>query len=112
MRLVRSGQGAQALALVRQGLAARPGDPLIAVLARRIQHHRIPTYPWAMLRDRRRNAASRQAIEALAPGRVVLGIGSGSGLLAMLAARTGAAQVHACEVSPMLAIAGTRDRRR
>lgn len=101
--LVRSGQGEQALALARQALAARPGDPLIASLAARIQYYKVPSYHYAMLRDGSRNAAYRQAIEALAPGRIVLDIGTGSGLLAMLAARSGAAHVHACEASPILA---------
>jgi type III protein arginine methyltransferase len=44
-----------------------------------------------------------RAIDALAPGKVVLDIGAGSGLLAMLAARAGAAHVFACERNPQIA---------
>jgi type II protein arginine methyltransferase len=61
-----------------------------------------------MLRDAARNAAYRTAIEAAAPGRVVLDIGTGSGLLAMIAARAGAARVIACEANPLVAEAARR----
>ena len=101
--LVRAGQADQALALAREAVEARPGDRLIAALARRICYYRLPSYHHAMLRDGPRNAAYRKAIEALAPDRTVLDIGTGSGLLAMLAARAGAAHVYACEAEPLLA---------
>lgn len=102
-RLVAAGQAAQAQALADRALAKHPGDPLIAALARRIQQHQVPSFHHGMLRDAARNAAYAQAIAALAPGRLVLDVGTGSGLLAMLAARAGAAHVHACELNPMVA---------
>lgn len=103
LRLVAAGQAAQALALAQQALARHPGDPLIAALARRIQQRKVPSFHYGMLRDTARNAAYAQAVVALAPGRVVLDVGTGSGLLAMMAARAGAAHVHACELNPMVA---------
>ena len=104
LRLVKAGQAAEVRALVRNALAAKPDDPLIAALAARILRHKVPSFHHGMLRDGARNVAWRSAIEALAPGRVVLDIGTGSGLLAMIAARAGAAHVHACELSPLLAL--------
>ena len=103
LRLVKAGKAVEARGLVRNALAARPGDPLLAALAGRIMRSKVPSFHHGMLRDHARNMAWRQAIEALAPGRVVLDIGTGSGLLAMIAARAGAAHVHACEMNPMLA---------
>ena len=101
--LVDSGKADQAMVLARQARAARPDDPLIERIARQLCYYKVPSYHHAMLRDHPRNAAYRRAIEAVAAGRVVLDIGSGSGLLAMLAARAGAAHVHTCEMLPQLA---------
>lgn len=57
-----------------------------------------------MLADERRNDAYQAAIEKVVSAEDrVLDIGTGSGLLAMMAARAGATSVYACEMQPLLA---------
>ena len=61
-----------------------------------------PAWHFPMVADGPRNAAYDQALRRAAPGRRVLDIGSGSGLLAMMAARAGAVSVDTCEtVAPI-----------
>lgn len=58
-----------------------------------------PAWHFPMMNDEARNAAFQRAIEkAVTPGSRVFEIGAGSGLLAMMAARAGAARVTSCEV--------------
>ena len=62
-----------------------------------------------MLADTARNDAFERAIAKAARGRrLVLDIGTGSGLLAMMAARAGARRVVACEAIRPLAQVATR----
>lgn len=64
----------------------------------------VPRWHFAMLNDRERNDAFATAIERrIRPGSHVLDIGSGTGLLAMLAAQAGGGRVTSCEADPMLA---------
>ncbi|WP_158827650.1 hypothetical protein [Streptomyces sp. NRRL S-118] len=57
----------------------------------------IPPWHFAMMNDQERNHAYRQAIEtAVRPGDLVLDIGTGAGVTALLAARAGG-QVFTCE---------------
>lgn len=78
---------------------ARPGS-LISDIARRT----VPRWHFAMLNDHERNDAFAVALERrMKPGAHVLDIGSGTGLLAMMAAQAGAAKVTTCEVNPLLA---------
>ena len=67
--------------------------------------HRLWDYLWHldMLRDRDRNRAFAAAISKLVPRKTVIDIGTGSGLLAMLAARAGSTGVVAYETVPQLA---------
>jgi type II protein arginine methyltransferase len=58
---------------------------------------------FPMVADGERNAAYDAALRRAAPGRRVLDIGAGSGLLAMMAARAGAAEVTTCEMIVPLA---------
>lgn len=54
-----------------------------------------------MLKDQARNEAYWAALQALAKGKIVLDVGSGTGFLSILAARAGAAHVYAVEASDM-----------
>ncbi len=62
-----------------------------------------PQWHFPMMADEPRNRAYADVLARLAPGRRVLDIGSGSGLLAMMAARAGAAHVTSCEMQPVIA---------
>ena len=60
-------------------------------------------FPYTCLRDRRRTAALAAVVTAtVRPGDVVLDAGSGTGILALYAARAGASRVHAVETDPVL----------
>jgi len=63
----------------------------------------VPPWHFAMMDDKRRNGAYDAAIRRVAPGKRVLDIGTGAGLLAMMAARAGAAHVTTCETVGLIA---------
>lgn len=63
----------------------------------------VPPWHFAMLDDHDRNKAYRDAIERTVLGKRVLDIGTGAGLLAMMAARGGAKSVTTCEVVGLIA---------
>jgi tetratricopeptide (TPR) repeat protein len=63
----------------------------------------VPPWHFPMMNDARRNALYDEAIRRLVAGRSVLDIGTGAGLLAMMAARAGARWVASCEAEAWIA---------
>lgn len=103
--LIGLGKHAHAYALGRAALAAAPGDTAVRDLVRKSLTAEVPGFHLGMLRDFARNACYAAAIaRAVRPGMQVLEIGTGAGLLALLAARAGAA-VTTCESNPVIAAA-------
>lgn len=71
-------------------------------------HHAPLEYHRVLLSDQTRMHAYHRAIEQLVhPGDVVLDVGSGSGILSMLAAKHGARRVHAVEITNTAQLAKT-----
>ena len=72
-------------------LALAPEDAAVREIVRRTLSASVPAFHLDMLHDTMRNACYAAAIARLVtPGMRVLEIGTGAGLLAMLAARAGA----------------------
>ena len=64
----------------------------------------VPQWHFAIVRDAARNAAYEEALKrVVTPQTRVLEIGTGSGILAMMAARAGARYVITCEMVPAVA---------
>jgi len=63
----------------------------------------VPQWHFPMMRDAVRSDVYDRALRRAAPGRRVLDIGTGAGLLALMAARAGARHVTTCEAVPQIA---------
>jgi type II protein arginine methyltransferase len=101
--LLAKGHDNEARQLCARAVAMAPDGELRA-LAAEIFSHKVPRWHWPLMQDYARNTAYDAALRrAIRPGCRVLEIGAGSGLLAMMAARAGAAQVVTCECSPAVA---------
>lgn len=94
----------RAMEIVREAMAMAPNDPAVTMRARRILSGLLPGYHVPMMNDARRNAAWDRALRrAIKPGMHVLEIGTGAGMLALMAARAGAEKVITCEKHPVVA---------
>jgi len=102
--LLAEGQAEQALDLCLRARAASPSDPELATLVASILSTDVPSWHFRIVRDEARNAAYDGALRrAIGPDSRVFEIGAGTGLLAMMAARAGAAAVVTCEANPVVA---------
>lgn len=99
-----AGRVSDAESCVRQALALRPDFAKARKNLQRVLATQVPFWHFSMLNDESRNAAFEAAINrAVGEDSLVLDIGTGSGLLAMMAARAGAGKVIACEMVPGVA---------
>lgn len=85
-------------------IARQPGNKTARQLLNNIYAQLIPNWHFLMIADEARNAAYDRAIgHAVKPGDLVLEIGTGSGLLSMMAARAGAERIVTCEMVGLIA---------
>lgn len=103
------GDLARAVDLAQRAAALAPDDRDIASIVDTVIAAAVPKWHFGIVRDDARNAAYQAAIDrAVTPGCHVLDVGTGSGLLAMMAARAGAGRVHTCEENGALTDAASR----
>lgn len=96
--------GIAAATLLTEALAKTPDHHAAQLLLNQLHHMFVPRWHFPMMADAARNRAYAEAINAkVQPGDIVLDIGAGAGLTAMLAARAGAGHVYAVEQQPMIA---------
>ncbi|MGR3622273.1 50S ribosomal protein L11 methyltransferase [Pseudophaeobacter sp.] len=101
--------GLQTAQLLSRALDLDPHHHEAQILQERLHQTFVPRWHFPMLADAARNAAYARAITAkVRPGDIVLDIGCGAGLTAMLAARAGAKHVYTCEQQPLIAQAARR----
>jgi protein arginine N-methyltransferase 7 len=94
----------RAFELARRALRESEDDTEADIRARALLSSILPSYHIRMMNDARRNHAWDQALRrAVRPGMHVLEIGTGAGMLALMAARAGAAEVTTCESDPVAA---------
>ena len=108
--LMQQGRLSEAAAQFRKAANAWPKDEQFHQSLRQTYSRMIPIWHFEMLNDGERNNAYERAIARavaeLDEDALVLDIGTGSGLLSMMAARAGARNVVACEmVKPLARVA-------
>ena len=107
--LMATGESDRAVSLALQARSLAPNDSEIDMLARGVLSQNVPKWHFSIVRDELRNIAFDQALRrAVRPGMRVLDIGSGTGLLAMMAVRAGASEVISCEMNPSVARAAEK----
>lgn len=103
-----AGQFPPAVASLRAAVALEPTAPSALENLQHVLSSAVQRWHFRMLNDRRRNesyaSAIAAALSALPGSTSVLDIGTGTGLLAMLAARAGGPQCHvwACDCSTIM----------
>ena len=94
---------------IRKALEIKPDYTMAKINLDLITKNRVPQWHIPMMNDNERNNAYLRAINSAIKGNeYVLEIGTGSGLLSMMADDAGAQKVVTCEVSQPIAEAAKR----
>jgi tetratricopeptide (TPR) repeat protein len=102
--LLELGQGEEALDLCREILRADPGNLAARLGLEWVASQLVPLWHVPMLNETERNGAYHDGLQAAgAANKLVFEIGTGSGLVAMMAARLGAQKVVTCEAVGVVA---------
>lgn len=102
--LTERGRYNEACLYARRALMIKPGYLKAQQNLRMIYQAQVPLWHFPMMGDDVRNTAFDSAIrKRVTPDALVLDIGTGAGLLAMMAARAGARKVVSCEMVPLIA---------
>ncbi|NPC58714.1 tetratricopeptide repeat protein [Caenimonas soli] len=102
--LLESGQGNEALQLCRDILKVHPDNLTAKLGAEWVLSQLVPIWHVPMMNEPERNKAFYDGLASLVtPEKVVFEIGTGSGLLAMMAAKLGAKKVFTCEAVGLIA---------
>lgn len=109
-RLLRTeGDKSRSAELAFEALDLAPENGEARAIAREVLSGDVPVWHFTLVRDEARNAAYEEALRrVVTPTSRVFEIGTGTGLLAMMAARLGAAHVYTCEMEPAVAMAARR----
>lgn len=103
------GREETAYSLALKARERAPGDLRVKAATQAAISAGVPQWHFSIVLDEARNRAWRAAIEkAVSNDSVVLDVGAGTGLLAMMAARAGARRVVSCEMNPAVAAAAAR----
>lgn len=98
------GRRDEAIATYDAALAIQPASLDTRAARRELLAQAVPQWHFPMMNDHRRNNAYDRALaKAVQPGMHVLDIGTGAGLLSMMAIRAGAGRVTTCEAVPAIA---------
>lgn len=102
--LLAEGLRDEAMEAASRAVAIAEGDEAVRAVAADVLSDGVPAWHFVIVGDAARNDAYEAALRrAVTPGCLVLEVGTGTGLLAMMAARAGAGRVVTCEASESVA---------